>query len=139
MPTMKRTVNHAHVLRKPGVENDDMSPPCYLCGKDHVGVLEETHVMLPGSFSFSEEHGVPIFIIDPEVNIHFMALPNGQLAFVTDYQAPGQRERICATAHTDCVDRLVEEIFDDVEEEEEDDTEEVDEEAYPYEYEENDR
>lgn len=109
---------------RPGSEYDELTPPCRVCGEANVGVNTETTLMLKGSYVFSPEHGVALFVLDPDVSVSIMELPSGQLALACDIGSGAD------SAHTECIDRIVSYLFEDDKDEDEADLEDEDDVEY---------
>lgn len=91
---------------RPGSEHDEITTSCSLCGEEHIGINTEATLQLKGSFMFSPEHGVALFVLDPDAQLTIMELPTGQLVI-----APNIGSGISAS-HTECIDRMASELFD---------------------------
>lgn len=102
---------------RPGSEHDELTPPCALCGEDHCGINTEATLMLKGSYVFSPEHGVALFVLDPDIGIDIQQLPSGQLVL-----APNIGSAV-SVAHTECIDRMVSELFENDKEDDDADLE----------------
>ncbi len=81
--------------------NDDTTPPCRLCGADHVGVLTPTYLTLRGNYMWNAELGCEVFVLDQRIGLEFMALPTGGKAIIVDVNP---KKALAAVAHEDCID-----------------------------------
>lgn len=85
---------------------DDGTPGCNECG-EHVGINESGALILHGMWMLSPEHGLPVFVLDPDHELMLLQLPNGQLAIVTDTPNPPATSGATHHYHEDCLfDRL---------------------------------
>lgn len=80
--------------------------------------------MLRGAYVFSPQLGQEMFVLDPDVRVELMSLPNQQLALIVDMEDP----TVTSATHEDCVERILvdvglaeaEEAEDEADEEEDD-------------------
>lgn len=107
---------------RPGSEYDEMTPECDICGEVHVGINTECTLLLQGSYVPNTDYGTSMFVLDPDVKIDILQLPNGQLGLLVD------RSKVTAGAHTECLDQMRRELFEDEFEEEEIEEAELDDE-----------
>lgn len=97
-------------------DHDHETPDCPMCGES-VGMHNDAVLMLPGQFFFNKEEGYAMFVLDPDLKVAFLEIPNAlgdgqsQFAIVVDKEpSPG------AVAHAPCVEdelALVEEEDED--------------------------
>lgn len=99
---------------RPGKEHDDTTPPCYVCGEENIGINTEASLVLKGSFIFDAANGVSLFLVDPNAGLSLMTMPNGQLVIAADIGTG------IDALHTECLDRIVSELFDEDCDDEED-------------------
>jgi hypothetical protein len=121
--TLQRMMNQ-HIELRPGKEHDDTTPSCYICGEAHVGINTEASLLIKGAFVFDPENGCAVFLVDPHAQITPLMMSNGQLALAVDTGTGVDG------AHTDCIDRIVSELFNEAVDEEEAEIEELFEEGY---------
>lgn len=122
VPTISRVQNY---VPRPNAEHDSMTPSCRFCEDPHLGMLGDNTVMLRGSFVFNPVEGMPMFVLDPDVSLTAMLLPNGQTALVFDVS------EACSVTHTECINTMLKEVGlaaeDDDIFEDDDEVEEIDE------------
>lgn len=126
VPTISRV---QHYVPRPNAEHDSMTPPCRFCEDPNLGMLGDNTVMLKGSFMFNPEQGMPMFVLDPDVALTPLQLPNGQIALVFDVS------EACCVTHTECIQTMLKEVGlaaedDDIFEDEDEDVEEIDEDVF---------
>lgn len=90
------------------MEHDETTPPCKVCGADHVGTYAPCYLLLHGSYGFSPQHGCEIFFLAPNVNVKIFEAPNGQLALVVDVRAQSNATMVM---HEDCVETAIDRVI----------------------------
>ena len=116
--TLSRMSHHPSLDLRPGKEHDDTTPPCHFCGEETIGINVPGTMLIKGSFVFSPEHGMSLFLIDPHAGLQLLDMGTGQLAIVADIGTG------IDAAHTECIDQTRAELFDELEDEE-DELEEI--------------
>lgn len=124
MTTMKRgvlgtSIQRVNATKRTETERevmDAMTPSCKFCGEAHVGIHVSTFLMLRGTWVFSPPLGHEVFVLDPDIQVVPMELPNGQQAIAADMNRP----EIIAAAHEDCIERILIDVGLEEAEEEED-------------------
>jgi cold shock CspA family protein len=85
------------------MKHDEVTPPCLICEDPHAGVLTPCYLLLRGNYVFSPQHGAEVFVFDPELQVEFFELQNGQKACFVDVN---QRKKTAAIIHDDCAENL---------------------------------
>ena len=96
------------------VSDDPFTPECRCCGDLHIGVAEDAFLCLRGQWMPSVEFAHPIFVFDPDTQVLVVELANGQLALITDVEGHPTLH-----VHKECMEQIIREELDDVEEDEE--------------------
>lgn len=109
-------------ITRPGAHLDHLTPSCHFCCEEHVGMHQDTALLLTGAFAYNPDTGTAMFILSPDTDVGFVQLANGQMAIVAD------AGKGVAAVHAECVSSVLHELGaeDDDLEDIDDDVEEVD-------------
>lgn len=102
-------------------DDDELTPACALCGQHHIGTGDTAVICLQGTWHYSPTYEAPMFVLNPDVVMTIVELPNGQLALVTDVENSTHMQHM----HDSCLDQLANEVFFDDEEDEDEEDEEL--------------
>lgn len=101
-------------------DHDHETPECPVC-REHVGLHTDGIMMLRGQFFYNKEEGYTMFILDPDIKIGLMEIPDAlgpgqpQFAIIVD-PVPGGP---IAAAHAVCVEDELSMIDEDDDEDDE--------------------
>ncbi len=98
----------------PADSADVLTPECFLCGEEHIGVTNDAVLILKGQHFPSTEFDVPVFLLDPDTKLRILELPNGQLALVADTLGHPTKH-----AHQECLEMMADETYYDDDEDDE--------------------
>lgn len=80
------------------------TPDCWYCNQP-IDLLEEAHVMLPGQWMVNRDLGQAVFVLDPDIPLELVQLPNGQMALTMDVT------KITKHAHVECHEQVRAELL----------------------------
>ncbi len=107
-------------------DHDHETPDCPLCN-EKVGLHNDAMMLLPGQFFYHKEDSYSMFVLDPDIKIGFLEIPNAlgpgqsQFAIIINHDDPAP----AAVVHAPCLeDELVSLDEEDEEEEDPDDLDE---------------
>jgi hypothetical protein len=82
-------------------------PTCTLCSQK-IELLEDAVMILSGQWMPNRELGEPIFVLDTDVPLKFVQMPNGQYALMVDGEA--NLAELVQHMHVDCIERIKMEV-----------------------------
>ena len=97
------------------MEHDEVTPPCVVCGKPHVGMHSIAFIMLRGSYMFLPEHAVEVFAIDPDIPLQPMQLQDSSFAVAVGIN---ERKKNAFVMHEECAEAIAKAIAAFVQEQE---------------------
>ncbi len=68
-------------------------------------MLDDATLIIKGQWMPNKDLQEPIFILDPDVPLKFVQLPNGQYALVAELE--GTMAGVVQNMHDDCLERLL--------------------------------
>ena len=107
-PDMKGKVSRVTQVEAPRFdaarhpENNHL-PLCTYCDQP-ISLLEDAFCLVPGQWMPNRDVGNAMFVLDPDVQVQIMQLPNNQLALVTDAHTAKH-------AHQECFEQIKNEVL----------------------------
>ena len=79
------------------------TPTCTYC-EQSIDLIDDATCLVPGQWMMNRELGHPVFVLDPDVPLQIIQLPNGQMAISTD-------DDTSRHAHTECLEQVKAEVL----------------------------